>query len=40
MEREIKKQNRLAAGLLLLGLVLALVVMSLPMYSFQAVVYT
>ena len=40
MEQEIKKQNRLAAGLLLLGLVLALVLMSLPMYSFQAVVYT
>lgn len=40
MDREIKKQNRLAFILLILGFVLALVVMSLPMYSFQAVVYT
>ena len=40
MGKEIKKQNRLAAALLLLGLVLALVIMSLPMYSFDAVVYT
>ena len=40
MDSEIRKHNRLSAGLLLLGLVLALVLMSLPLYSFQATVYT
>ena len=40
MDKEIRKQNRLAAGLLLLGFVLALVIMSLPVYSFQTSVYT
>lgn len=40
MDREIQKQNRIAFILLLVGLALALVVMSLPMYSFQATVYT
>ena len=40
MGDEIRKQNRVACGLLLLGVVLALVIMSLPLYSFQATVFT
>ena len=37
---EIRKQNRRMTVLLLLGLVLALVLMSLPLYSFEAGIYT
>ncbi len=37
---ELKGQNRRALALLLLGLVLALILMSLPLYSFNAAVYT
>ena len=32
---EIRKQNRRMALLLILGLVLALILMSLPLYSFE-----
>ena len=37
---ELKKQNRLALLFLLIGLALALILMSLPLYSFNAAVYT
>ena len=37
---ELKSQNRRALVLLLLGLILALILMSLPLYSFNAAVYT
>ena len=37
---EIRKQKRIALALMLAGLVLALVLMSLPLYSFNAGVYT
>ena len=37
---ELKKQNRRALLLMLLGLLLALILMSLPLYSFNAAVYT
>ncbi|MDO4973744.1 MAG: carbohydrate ABC transporter permease [Eubacteriales bacterium] len=37
---ELKGRNRRALALLLLGLILALILMSLPLYSFNAAVYT
>ena len=37
---ELKSQNRRALLLMLLGLILALILMSLPLYSFNAAVYT
>ena len=37
---ELKSQNRRALLLILLGLILALILMSLPLYSFNAAVYT
>ena len=40
MNQNVRKQNRIAFVLMILGFVLALVVMSLPLYTFKASIFT